>query len=729
MAYSDNSEMFFSWNVTTQSWDIVEQISPNGLVCSIYDFISQPTWGSGEPSANRLFHDYLYNPTTRSYLLWSNDDQLYKEAPLPSYGTFNIAAIDDPSAEFTNHSLIAGAMEPAWYYTQGVTSFQQSRPSSTDTFNIGESYIWSASNLTHMVGVTGSTTNDIAYTNALMDFVFYPNLATSSTVYTPAIGTAANGNTGTLTVSGQTNTVMARTNQDAFTVPTGSVWKIKRTGDLSYEIYEDGVKIVDVVTTIGGTKYITQGANVNVNYYAVEQNMEGYYGYGSDSHKEFLPGANTYTLEGALANGYFVANHEADQKASSTWDITDNYIQETGGSSGWSTYLSQIYLDVGDKFVYSLDGNNDTYVGLGNTQIPIIDYTDIYNQYGSIRYYPALPAIYFNNSVVLNPAGQGGGGYIYEIERVADDIIVMRVYDKNDPTFVLVESQKVSTKADLDRARIGFSTSVDNAKIVPVEIPVIANLQVDGTFLGDDGQSYTESEILTGGNVECLLAGVGGGGADSDWLKTDGSVATDVNDNIYTLGNVGIGTNAPSVALEIDSNMANQSGLKLAQLTRDTTVVDWYSQPIGVDIAGNVVRVQPEVLQAVDSIGVTYISPNNVMSFDSVLSGTTWITGGWTSNRVVTIPAGMNVTLDAEVVFGLTPAQTGTIRYAWREVGTSNYFGTDGIQTVTSKTKGARYVHLAETVSKQYELVIIDFGGALSVQSVQDSSEILVQEF
>lgn len=42
---------------------------------------------------------------------------------------------------------------------------------------------------------------------------------------------------------------------------------------------------------------------------------------------------------------------------------------------------------------------------------------------------------------------------------------------------------------------------------------------------------------------------------DSDWLKLNGDISNDINDDIYTLGNVGIGTFSPSEQLDITNNI------------------------------------------------------------------------------------------------------------------------------------------------------------------------------
>lgn len=123
---------------------------------------------------------------------------------------------------------------------------------------------------------------------------------------------------------------------------------------------------------------------------------------------------------------------------------------------------------------------------------------------------------------------------------------------------------RVSTVADLPVA------SLNPDKIYAVEtttgVPFI-NRKPAGMYYSD-GVNWTKmpeslqaDKVLYDNTTSGLLAtdvqnaideiSTVGASADTDWLKTDDTKPTDINDNIYTLGNVGVGTNNPSLALEV----------------------------------------------------------------------------------------------------------------------------------------------------------------------------------
>ncbi len=84
------------------------------------------------------------------------------------------------------------------------------------------------------------------------------------------------------------------------------------------------------------------------------------------------------------------------------------------------------------------------------------------------------------------------------------------------------------------------------------------------------------------GNVrEYPVSTSGGGGADSDWLKTNGTKPTSINDYIYTNGRVGVGVSSPSATLH------TKGTLRFENLP---TSLQNPSFLLGVDANGNVTK-------------------------------------------------------------------------------------------------------------------------------------------
>jgi hypothetical protein len=88
-----------------------------------------------------------------------------------------------------------------------------------------------------------------------------------------------------------------------------------------------------------------------------------------------------------------------------------------------------------------------------------------------------------------------------------------------------------------------------------------ARLHTNGTVRFQNLPNSTNPTYMLGtdasGNVREYP--VSGGGSDFDWLKTSGGNATSVNDNIYTNGRVGIGTNNPTAQLHTTSSLRFQN--------------------------------------------------------------------------------------------------------------------------------------------------------------------------
>jgi len=117
-------------------------------------------------------------------------------------------------------------------------------------------------------------------------------------------------------------------------------------------------------------------------------------------------------------------------------------------------------------------------------------------------------------------------------------------------------------------AQIGIGTTSPDASLDVVNSIsgiLIPRISLTMTSIMAPVVNATVSEIIyntstTGDVVEGFYywdgvkwAMFGGASIDMDWAKLDGSIPLAISDNIYTEGNVGIGTNVPSAMLHIDA--------------------------------------------------------------------------------------------------------------------------------------------------------------------------------
>ncbi len=114
-------------------------------------------------------------------------------------------------------------------------------------------------------------------------------------------------------------------------------------------------------------------------------------------------------------------------------------------------------------------------------------------------------------------------------------------------------------------------------------------------------------------------------------------------------GNLGIGTSTPSTKLEVTSDNANTSGLKLTNLTSASPAATGTVQPIGVDASGNVVTAPgtngnylpltggaltgnlnvAANMQSLRYFNITLTGSNSRNSFQSFNTNETTISSGW----------------------------------------------------------------------------------------------------
>ncbi len=95
----------------------------------------------------------------------------------------------------------------------------------------------------------------------------------------------------------------------------------------------------------------------------------------------------------------------------------------------------------------------------------------------------------------------------------------------------------------------------------------------------DATNEYNTSVVLNGTTLETTDAGGTistelSGLQDVDWLKTDGTQATAIGNNIYTNGNVGVGTSSPSFPIDVQGT----GGERLRAYTTDTYYAGYLSK-------------------------------------------------------------------------------------------------------------------------------------------------------
>lgn len=83
----------------------------------------------------------------------------------------------------------------------------------------------------------------------------------------------------------------------------------------------------------------------------------------------------------------------------------------------------------------------------------------------------------------------------------------------------------------------------------------------------------TLQEIINALCDDCCGSGSSGGG-DHDWyIEETTNIPTDINDNIYTLGNVGINTDSPQTNLEIEGDVFGNYNNKVQLHLNDVTKI------------------------------------------------------------------------------------------------------------------------------------------------------------
>ena len=95
-----------------------------------------------------------------------------------------------------------------------------------------------------------------------------------------------------------------------------------------------------------------------------------------------------------------------------------------------------------------------------------------------------------------------------------------------------------------------------------------------------------------------------GGTSDFDWLKSDGSVPTSIEDHIYTLGNVGINVINPTANLNVRGTVRFED---LPETSQPFKI-------LGVDSSGNVSNFLPTALSVVGSNDADWLKPDDTIS-------------------------------------------------------------------------------------------------------------------
>ncbi len=144
---------------------------------------------------------------------------------------------------------------------------------------------------------------------------------------------------------------------------------------------------------------------------------------------------------------------------------------------------------------------------------------------------------------------------------------------------------------------VGINTTTPSAKFHnngSVRFENLANQTNAAYMLGTD----------TNGNVYEYPVPAGGTGStnDADWLKPDNTVATSINDNIYTNGNVGINVQNPSSNLHVDGTV------RFANLQNKTTA----TYMLGTDANGNLAE-YPVPAGGVGTSNADWLKPDNTL--------------------------------------------------------------------------------------------------------------------
>jgi len=182
--------------------------------------------------------------------------------------------------------------------------------------------------------------------------------------------------------------------------------------------------------------------------------------------------------------------------------------------------------------------------------------------------------------------------------------------------------------------------------LVATDVPVLdASKITSGVLAVAQGGTGTSDGSITGTGALTFAAG----GTNQDVTLTPSGTG-------HTIlgGNVGVGTTSPSTRLEIDSGIANTSGVKLSRLTSSSPTTA--GQPVGVDASGNLITV------AVSGSGTVNSGTQNQLAWYGANGSA--VSGLATANNGVLVTDGSGVpsissTLPLSAQSNIT--QTGTI--------------------------------------------------------------------
>ncbi|WP_089857884.1 hypothetical protein [Chryseobacterium taeanense] len=183
-----------------------------------------------------------------------------------------------------------------------------------------------------------------------------------------------------------------------------------------------------------------------------------------------------------------------------------------------------------------------------------------------------------------------------------------------------------------------------------------ANITAEGYYYFDGGVWQKMTGAAAGDTTNDAWINDTTNGMVKLGTKADGtarSAGTDfvVKDN----GQVGIGTNAPSANLEVNSGTLNDSGLKLTQLTSSTSATSGNVAGLGVDGSGKIVVVGGSTQVNRYTFSSSAAQGSNPSFIPNINSQTiNLISGSSRSGNVITLPQGTY-----EVVFTLGGGFTG----------------------------------------------------------------------
>ena len=266
------------------------------------------------------------------------------------------------------------------------------------------------------------------------------------------------------------------------------------------------------------------------------------------------PGDSYPTLEGATQ---LASNYASKGNLSTPW-IHTNFLEAFNERDQYTTGIA-----LGQDGKYNGQGDMINFVTSGNSRLRI-------SPAGQLRAY-----IYGKGSSVL--VGNAATDMFLTVDGIGN---IREVAAPSDTTIQ-------NTAAALDGSNV--LTITDEAGDVTVDLSGLAVTLSDTTVSNTAATLDAGTNVLTitdeTGDVTVDLSPVDTDTTDLDWAVANSAsdLATGVGDNIYTNGNVGINTNAPSYPLVVDT-AATQNALVVREGTENSLTVGRVG--IGTDTPG-----------------------------------------------------------------------------------------------------------------------------------------------